>query len=211
MYYSYVKGIKTGFTTPAGRCVASTASKDGYNYMCIVMGGDNATRTEFSDSKNLYKWAFENFESRIVADTEEIIDEMKVELSGDTDFIQLYPQKNVTVIIPKEIDNESLIYDVVLKDNVVQAPVEKGQILGYVSIKCAGSEIAKVNLVNKEKINRSTWLFITKIFKDFLALPFFLVLLAAFVIIVILLIVFGNVKRSRRRKKLKRVRKIKKM
>ena len=40
-YYEYVRGIKTGFTTPAGRCVASTASKDGYNYLCIVMGSES--------------------------------------------------------------------------------------------------------------------------------------------------------------------------
>ncbi len=211
MYYSYVKGIKTGFTTPAGRCVASTASKDGYNYMCIVMGGDNQKRTEFSDSKNLYKWAFENFEYRTVADTENIVDEMEVELSSETDYIQLYPEKNVTVIMPKDIDNESIIYDVVLKDNSVWAPVEKGQVLGYVSIKCAGSEIAKVNLVNKEKINRSLWLYILKIGKNIITSPFFLILLAAFVLIVILLIIFGTISRSRRRKRLKRVRKIKRM
>ncbi len=211
MYYSYVKGIKTGFTTPAGRCVASTASKDGYNYMCIVMGGDNNTRTEFSDSKNLYKWAFENFEYRTVADTETMIDEMDVELSSETDFIQLYPEKNVTVIMPRDIDNESIIYDVVLKENSVWAPVKKGQVLGYVSIKCAGSEIAKVNLVNKGKINRSVWLFVLEIGKNIITSPFFILIAVAFVLIVILLIIFGTINRNRRRKRLKRVRKIKKI
>lgn len=211
MYYSYVRGIKTGFTTPAGRCVASTASKDGYNYLCIVMGGDDATRTEFSDSKNLYKWAFENFEYRTVANTDAMIDEMDVELSGETDFIQLYPEKNVTVIMPKDIENDSIIYDVVLKENSVWAPVEKGQILGYVSIKCAGEEIAKVNLVCNEKIERSTWLFTLEIIKSILTSKVFIIILVAFILLVIAIIILAAINRNNRRKRLKRVRKIRKI
>lgn len=210
-YYSYVRGIKTGFTTPAGRCVASTASKDGYNYLCIVMGGDDSTRTEFSDSKNLYKWAFENFEYRTVADTDTMIDEMDVELSSETDFIQLYPEKNVTVIMPKDIENDSIIYDVVLKENSVWAPVEKGQILGYVSIKCAGEEIAKVNLVCNEKIKRSAWLFTVEILKNILTSKVFIIILVAFILLVIAIIILAAINRNNRRKRLKRVRKIRKI
>lgn len=38
-YYEYASGIKTGTTTKAGRCVVSTASKNGYRYLGIVMRG----------------------------------------------------------------------------------------------------------------------------------------------------------------------------
>ena len=77
-YYSYATGIKTGYTEEAGRCLASSASKDGYNYMCVILGGDNLTRSEFSDSKNLYEWAFSNFEYRTVADINTMVAEMDV-------------------------------------------------------------------------------------------------------------------------------------
>ncbi|MGN0174277.1 MAG: D-alanyl-D-alanine carboxypeptidase family protein [Acutalibacteraceae bacterium] len=207
-YYPYAKGIKTGFTTPAGRCVASTASKDGYNYLCIVMGGDNATRTEFSDSINLYKWAFDNFEYRTVADTNTIISEMQVKLSSETDFVQLYPEKNVTVIMPSNISNDSIIYDPVIKENEVWAPIEKGQILGYVSIKCAGQEIAKVNLVNNEKIDRSILLYILEIGKNIITSTWFIVIVLSFVLILIALIIMNVIKNKRRRKRVKRIRKL---
>lgn len=211
MYYPYARGIKTGFTTPAGRCVASTASKDGYNYLCIVMGGDNATRTEFSDSKKLYEWAFNNFEYRTVADTETMIAEMDVELSSETDFVQLYPEKNVTVIMPKDITNDSIIYDPVIKENPVWAPIEKGQILGYVSIKCAGNEIAKVNLVNNYAVKRSFWLYTVQIAKDIFASTWFIVIAVFLVLILIALICVNIISNKRKRARLKRVKKIKKL
>lgn len=211
MYYTYAKGIKTGFTTPAGRCVASTASKDGYNYLCVVMGGDNVKRTEFSDSKNLYEWAFNNFEYRTVADTNTIISEMQVKLSSETDFIQLYPEKNVTVIMPSDISNDSIIYDPVITDNNIWAPVEKGQVLGYVSIKCAGQEIAKVNLVNHDKIERSTWLFILEIGKNIVTSGWFIAFVVILVLIILCLAIAIIISNKRRIKRLKRVRKIKKL
>ena len=39
-YNKNVKGIKTGSTDDAGRCLISYASKDGYNYLAVAMGGD---------------------------------------------------------------------------------------------------------------------------------------------------------------------------
>lgn len=211
LYYSYARGIKTGFTTPAGACVSSTASKDGYNYLCIVMGGNRETNTQFKDSKKLYEWAFSNFEYRTVADTQTMLAEMEVELSSETDFVQLYPEKNVTVIMPKDITNESIIYDPVLKENSVWAPIEKGQILGYVSIKCAGEEIAKVNLVNNYEVERSTGLYILEIVKSIFTSTWFIVIIVCLFVILALLIAANIVSNKRRRARLKRVKKIKKL
>lgn len=210
-YYSYATGIKTGYTEEAGRCLASSASKDGYNYMCVILGGDNLTRSEFSDSKNLYEWAFSNFEYRTVADINTMVAEMDVKLSKETDFVQLYPENNVTVIMPKDIDNESIIYDPVLSENSVWAPLQKNQILGYVSIKCAGEEIAKVNIINKDEIKRSTSLYIGEIFRSIVTSAWFIAIVVAFFIILVLLIIMNIISNKRRLARLKRVKRIKKL
>ena len=99
-YYQYAKGIKTGFTTEAGRCVVSTASYNGYNYLCVIMGCTNADgrRHEFMDSRNLYRWAFNNFEYKSILDTTKPITEIEVDLSLDTDHIPLYAEKNLAQI-----------------------------------------------------------------------------------------------------------------
>ncbi len=40
-YYQYANGGKTGHTDEAGRCLASWASKNGKNYLCILMNSPN--------------------------------------------------------------------------------------------------------------------------------------------------------------------------
>ena len=37
-YYTYAKGIKTGTTNEAGRCLVTTASADGHTYMAVLLG-----------------------------------------------------------------------------------------------------------------------------------------------------------------------------
>ena len=70
-YYQYARGVKTGFTDEAGRCLVSTATYNGYNYMCILMKcpANAGKRYEFIDSANLYRWAFNNFSFKQVADS----------------------------------------------------------------------------------------------------------------------------------------------
>lgn len=209
-YYKYARGMKTGFTTPAGRCLISTASYKGYNYLCIILGGDDDTRSEYSDSKALYRWAFLNFEYRKIADITEIIDEVQVNLSWDADHVQLYPEKTVSAIVPCEIDNSSIIYDAVLAADAVNAPIKKGQVLGYAKVICANREITRVNLVAGEDVERSIVLLIKQTAIDIVgSTPFkfaALVLVVLIIAVIIVYVIHSKRKRSGR-KKVTRIRK----
>ena len=65
-YYKYAKGIKTGSTEEAGYCVVTTASKDGYNYLAVVLGAPvidynkdgYVEKCSFIDAATLFDWAF---------------------------------------------------------------------------------------------------------------------------------------------------------
>lgn len=209
-YYKYAKGLKTGFTTPAGRCLISTASYKGYNYLCIILGGDDSTRTEYTDTANLYRWAFTNFEYRKIADTTDQIAEIEVDLSMDTDHVQLFPQKQVSAIIPENIDNSSIIYDVVLSADKTDAPVQKGQVLGYARVMCANQEIAKVNLVAGDNVERSTLLLIKHILGEIITSTLFKILLAALVVLIILAIIVNIIRNKQKRSRYKKVTRIRK-
>ena len=72
-YYPYATGVKTGFTTKAGKCLVSTAQKGNDEYMCIAFGGsyssaDGYINHAMTDSVSLYKWAFTNYTQNIVPD-----------------------------------------------------------------------------------------------------------------------------------------------
>jgi len=47
-------GVKTGFTTPAGRCLAASAERDGYALMCVVLKSPDS----WTESGALLNWGF---------------------------------------------------------------------------------------------------------------------------------------------------------
>jgi D-alanyl-D-alanine carboxypeptidase len=47
-------GVKTGYTTPAGRCLAASAQRDGYSLMCVVLKSPDSWR----ESEALLNWGF---------------------------------------------------------------------------------------------------------------------------------------------------------
>ncbi|MBQ8203545.1 MAG: D-alanyl-D-alanine carboxypeptidase [Clostridia bacterium] len=189
-YYMYAKGVKTGFTNEAGRCVVSTASYNGYNYMCLVFGctANAGKRYEFIDSKNLYKWAFTTFEFKEIARSEEPICEMKVELSMETDFVPLYVEESFISVLPRDADESTISIVPKLSGESVDAPVKKGQKLGTADIIYAEKVIGTVNLVAGENISRSAILAIGRGIKNFFTSPY---MIAVYIIIAIAIVMFA--------------------
>ncbi len=211
-YYKYAKSIKTGYTSQAGRCVISTASYNGYNYLCIIMGVENDpyNRREFKDSSNLYRWAFTNFKYCTLVTKDQILGEMPLELAAEQDFIQLYPEDDFSAIIPIDSDESSILTPVVQISDSVDAPVKAGEVMGYATIIHSGKEIGRVNVVARESVKRSTVEFVKRCFTDLISSLWFLVLLAIIAILLIIVIILKiehNKRKRRQGKQLKTYRK----
>ena len=159
-YYPYCTGLKTGFTDEAGRCLVSTASYNGYNYLCITMNCPTTSgkRTEFTTSKDLYKWAFTEFEYRSVLDVKTPATEIRVRLSSESDYVSLYPVKQVRSILPKEADNSSIVVEPHLVAESVDAPVKKGDVLGTADVIFAERVIGTVELIAGNDVESSALL-----------------------------------------------------
>lgn len=204
-YYSYASGIKTGFTTEAGRCVVSTASYNGYNYICVIMGCKNADgrRHEFMDSRSLYRWAFNNFEYKSILDTTKPITEIEVELSLDTDHIPLYAEKNLAQIFPKNADTSTITIKPNLISDTVDAPVKAGDVLGTADVYYSEEKIGTVNLVAGETVNSSLVMVVARVFKNIFTSVAFKVILGLIglaILIYVAMIIKLNYGRKNHRK-----------
>ncbi len=159
-YYPYCTGLKTGFTDEAGRCLVSTAKYEGYNYLCITMNcpTQSGRRTEFTTSKQLFKWAFTEFEYRSVLDIKTPVTEIGVRLSSDSDYVSLYPVKQLRSILPKEADNSSIVIEPHLVAKSVDAPVKKGDVLGTADVIFAERVIGTVDLIAGNDVESNAFL-----------------------------------------------------
>jgi len=52
----YVRGMKTGFTTLAGRCFVTFAQQDGHTYGLVILGSNS--QNIFREAAELFDWAF---------------------------------------------------------------------------------------------------------------------------------------------------------
>jgi len=190
-YYKYAKGVKTGYTDEAGRCLVSTASYGGYNYMCIVMGCPPNGTKHFSESRDLYRWAFNNFSFKEVANSTEPISEMAVELSMDTDFVPLYFKAPFVSVLPNAADDSTIVINILepKEGQSVRAPVKKGDVLGKAEIVYAEQVIGTVDLVAGEDVEASTILIAVEHIKNFFTSSYMKILYIAIALVIIIFII----------------------
>lgn len=212
-YYKYVKGIKTGTTTPAGACLVSYAEKDGQTYYCVAMGGkkgSDGSNTAFSETKALYQWAFGNFQIEPIVKTTETEAQVNVELASNVTQLDLVPEKQLNSLVPKDFQTS----DVKVTRHIpksVDAPIKKGQKIGTEDLVIVDSKtnaqkkLGTVALVAGKDVSRSTPLYILSVTRRFFNSIWFKIL-AVLLILVLIGYVCISVRYNRRKKMINRSR-----
>ncbi len=214
-YYKYAKGVKTGYTDPAGRCLVTTASKNGYNYMCILMKSPvynengKKIRVEFGDTKALYEWAFNEFEYKNILNTDEIIGEAPVDLAWDTDYVSVIPSKSLSVIVPKIADSSTISTEIRWYKEIYDAPIKKGDVLGECNLVYAGETLGTVTLIASQDVERSGLMSFGREAKAIASAvfgsPWFwltvCIIVLAICIFIIVLIIMNSPKRRRKKRR----------
>lgn len=209
-YYEYAQGIKTGSTKEAEYCVITKASKDGYNYLAVVLkspqqainGESYLTKCSFVDAKSLFEWAFDGLKYTTVVSENEVLSEVNVDNGKDADRVQLVAKTDTNVIVLSSFDKSSVIIEPVEKPQVLKAPVLKGQDVCKANVIFGGEVIATVDLVAANDVELSTFLKIINILKAFFGSTAVKLIAAAIVVLIIiyaLLVVNNSQKKKKRR------------
>ena len=213
--YPFAAGVKTGFTQRAGYCLVSTAEKDGVRLLAVVMGCDgwlNAGIDEyenFSDTISLYNWAFDNFAYRQAISTTNVVTRVQVELAADADSgVNLRPQNDVTLLLPKDLDLEKLELQTTVFDDMLVAPIGAGTVLGRAEIVIDGVDYGHVNLVNAAEVELSRKEFMNRQVHETIARPWVIVLLVFIVLLAGGYLILVLRYRAQRRKYLRRKREL---
>lgn len=207
-YYEYASGIKNGNASDGSKSLMTTATKDGYNYLCVIMEApapeDSSKKQDdgsMIDAKALFQWAFSAFNYKTVVKSSQIIAEVPVELAWNTSSLQLVPEKELSALVPSKVDESNVI---VVKDEStlpesVKAPINKGDVIGQASVMMSGKEIARINLVAAESVEKSNTLYYLSKLKDIFSSTLFKIALLAVAALIILYIVVTIIQRKRRR------------
>ena len=156
--YESAKGIKTGYTKDAGRCLASAASNGSENYICVVLGcvthqtnGKPAVR-HFMDSIYLFEDAFKNYSLKTAFNENDVMTTVPDKCFGIKEDVRLVPEKEFRWLLK---NGEEFSTELSLLQEKLSAPVEKGEKLGECRILVGGTEVGTVDLVAEEDVERS--------------------------------------------------------
>ena len=202
-YNKDVKGIKTGSTDDAGKCLIAYASRNGYNYLSVAMGGDYRDSDNdgieenqaFMDTNKMFNWAFKNLKYEIVTREGQFVCSVPLNYCWELETIKLVALDEVMALVPQGNDSQSVSFQPYEVADSIDAPVKKGDKLGKAKIIFAGQQIGTVDLVASEDARMSIFLYIKSI-------PLVrYIFLAVVILIVVYLVIFviSNQKRKKKR------------
>ena len=140
-YYDKARGIKTGFTTPAGGCLISTAESGSLHFLSVVCGcetlqNDDGTETDqrFTETKRLFEYGFNHLNSvQVLADTA-LVDMPQVLYAEGRDSVVVRAKDNISVLLPDSCDTSGITLTVQYDSEApLEAPLEAETKVGTVS------------------------------------------------------------------------------
>ena len=145
--YPYCTGGKTGYTMAAGRCLVSSAKKDGVTFVCVTLND----RNDWNDHIALYDYAFEKYSGIDCNDADFCVDVPCV--GGKSDSVTVTGEKNGVIVAER-----SKLSDVkrrVYVDSFVYAPVKKGEEIGLIDYTLGGKLLYRCKIVAGETVKLS--------------------------------------------------------
>ena len=158
--YEGMIGLKTGYISQAGFCISAAAERGGMTLIATVMAAPTK-EARTADVSALLNYGFANF-TPYTPDISSQLSPVPVRL-GKSLSVMPTAEKISGVVLAKE-DMATLTTEVRLAD-VVDAPVEKGQQLGSVTVKNGDAVLMTIPLTAAEQVGALTF---GDIYREFL-------------------------------------------
>lgn len=153
-HYPGVDGLKTGFTNEAKFCLTATAKKNGMRVIAVVFGAPS-TKVRNAQVSKMLDYAFSQYTSHPLYRKGAVLDQVKVS-KGSMRHVRAVTSEPVSVLTKKGVKLSNLKKNVELKKNV-QAPVQKGDEIGTLTVSQDGKVLAKTTLVADKTVKRAGW------------------------------------------------------
>ena len=161
-YYSRAIGIKTGYTSKAGRCVISCAKGDGMYFLAVVCGAattvldtGDVRMESFPQCIRLFQYGFDQFSYVSIVSPLYPLAQITVNNSAASQVVSLAPAEEIRLLLPKDYDPQLLLVEPVPVSQSIDAPVYSGQVLGSVTVSYDGETLGTTDLLAINDVAKS--------------------------------------------------------
>ena len=164
--YGPARGIKTGHTEDAGYCLVSLAAQGSRTLYGVILGAEvgesrttgNTVIQSFAEMARLFSWGFENFVSKTVLEDTELIQEVPVSLSKESNYVVVHPAYTAMAMLPVDLDPAEMHRTVTLYNEVARAPIVAGDELGTITVSYDGVDYVTVPLLALADVSSNNFL-----------------------------------------------------
>ena len=129
-FYSYIDGLKTGYTTDAGYCLTATGKKKGMRLITVVMG-ENTIDNRSKDTIAMMDYGFNMYSLNTLIKKNDLVGNTTVKL-GEYEKVNLLSTDNITSLNNTLKKEKNITYKI--KTNKLIAPIFKGNIAGEILV-----------------------------------------------------------------------------
>lgn len=156
--YPYATGLKTGSTSQAKFCVSATAEKDGLELIAVIMAAPDP-KGRFADATALLNYGYAK--CTLYRDTEELpLVTVGVQGGVEKEAVGEYGG-NFSYLSTTGRDLTGIEKKWYAKTEI-EAPVEKGQLIGKLVYYLDGEELGEIGIIAKEAVDRADYLHYVK-------------------------------------------------
>ena len=142
--YDGADGVKTGFTKKCGRCLVSSAQREGIRLIAVTLNAPN----DWNDHIKMLDYGFSVLESKCIFRSGDMVQRAYVK-NGEKNSVDAVVKHGVDLPI---LLNDTIETKVKLKSEIV-APLQKGEVLGYAEIMLNESKISEVELIAADDVD----------------------------------------------------------
>lgn len=148
--YTGGNGVKTGYTKAAGRCLVTSATRNGMQLVCVVLNAPNW----FEDSYQLLDHAFETYDAISIMKKDEVLKTIGIK-NGKKSSTKVVSTEDVIIpLTEKEKDQIRIVLEI---NEVFEAPIARGTKLGKAKIYLHDKLLYIVDLICRENIGRMSF------------------------------------------------------
>lgn len=129
-FYSYIDGLKTGFTDDAGYCLTATGKRNDMRLISVVMGEEN-TDKRTQDTLSMLDYGFNMYSIEKLVDSSKNLGSISVNF-GKKENVDIKAIDDITVLNNNQLGKKNISYDIIT--NNVNAPIKSGDIVGKISV-----------------------------------------------------------------------------
>ena len=154
---TYIKGSKTGYTTPAGYCLASIADDEDTHLLLVTANAPTASRYPYHvvDALTVYDYYFTNYQNKTLYNTDDVLYELPTKYSRESSFKVKAPN-SLEKYLANDTDLSTLNFQYSGLETVT--PFTPHEQIGTLKVFLEGEELTTIPVMYQGELTFSLWL-----------------------------------------------------